>query len=121
MYLFRLGRLSGRIRNLDILEVVLPNCADGIPVNSSNERKEPKAGQSILEEIWPSRSNKSRALSQFPIVVGGMGNPLNFYPMRYLGMKLQRFYTGCKFNPIFPLRHQDAYYARHLTVAILPP
>lgn len=102
MYLFRLGRLSWRIRNLDILEVVLPNGADGVPVckekrktasvivvvqtggwivheltNSSNERKEPKASQSILEEIWPSRSDKGRALSQAPIVVGGMGSRTN--------------------------------------------
>lgn len=47
-------------------------------------------------------------------------DPINFYPMHSLGMKLQQFYAGCKFNPIFPLRHQDAYYARHLAVTVLP-
>lgn len=85
--LVALRRFSGRIRDLDVFEVILANGIQGVVIcrpvsdgfwlvttvlrtNAANDSTQAEASNSILEKIRSAGSNKSRSLSQSTIVVG---------------------------------------------------
>lgn len=67
--LSRLGRFSGNIGNLDIIEVVLADGTESVIIDTADNSDKAEAGQSILEEVWATSANQSRPLTETAIVV----------------------------------------------------
>lgn len=63
-------RLRWRIRDLDVLEIVLPNGSNRIHVDAYGEDGDRRADDGILNEVWFTGSNESRRLSVRAVVVG---------------------------------------------------